>query len=156
MRFLLRLLPAVITVVLSTCTHSQEPSVDMSQTLLKGAIVAKNIQTAYVMKLTDDPSFRMEKQEPVQKLNEPNLLIFKDGSFRFDQTPAQQARALMEEMRQGIHILQAVSKPSGMQLIALTGAREYWPKMRDIFCNANPNARYYDLDGLEQFCPNKK
>jgi hypothetical protein len=128
---------------------------DTAETLRKGQIVAGNIQTAITGHILDDPGFRQNKQLPEDPQNHPKILVFKDGSFIFDWTPGQEARYLMEELRQGIHILQSVDKPHGMDIIALTGAREYWPKLRDISCGENPGIRYYDLDGFEEYCPAK-
>jgi hypothetical protein len=128
---------------------------DTEETLRKGQIVAGNIQTAFTSHILDDPNLRQNKQLPEDQQNHPKILVFKDGSFVFDWTPGQQARYLMEELRQGIHILQSVDKPRGSDIIALTGAREYWPKLRDISCRENPGIRYYDLDGFEEYCPTK-
>lgn len=128
-------------------------STDTEDILLKGEIVAGNIQTALTSHILDDPNFRQDKQQPVDEQNHPKILVFKDGSFEFDWTPGQHARSLMEELRQGIHILQSVDKPRGFDVIALAGAREYWPKLRDISCHENPAIRYYDLDGFEEYCP---
>jgi hypothetical protein len=49
------------------------------------------------------------------------MLVLKEG-FLFDWTPGQQARHLMEDLRQGIHILQSADKPRGIDVIALAGA----------------------------------
>jgi hypothetical protein len=144
--------------VLSACSYgiSQSPKSEAAKNeaiLLKGEIVAGNIQTAFTSHILDDPHFRQEKQLPEEEQNHPKILVFKDGSFVFDWTPGQHARYLMEELRQGIHILQSVEKPRGFDVIALAGAREYWPKLRDISCQENPGIRYYDLDGFEEYCP---
>jgi hypothetical protein len=61
----------------------------------------------------------------------------------------------MEDLRQGIHVLQSADKPRGFDVIALAGARECWPKLRDTSCRETPGIRYYDLDGFEQYCPSK-
>lgn len=132
------------------------PSADETQAeiLRKGTIVAGNVQTAITNHILDDPTFPNKKQLPEETQNHPKILTLKDG-FLFDWTPGQQARYLMEELRQGIHILQSVDKPRGFDVIALNGAREYWPKLRDISCHETPGIRYYDLDGFEQYCPTK-
>jgi hypothetical protein len=127
-----------------------------TEVLKHGQIVADNIQTAIVAHITEDANFRRDKQLPEDKQNEPKILYLKDGSFVFDWTPGQEARYLMETLRQGLHILQSVDKPKGLDIIALTGAREYWPKLRDISCHETPGIRYYDLDGFEQYCPAKQ
>ena len=134
---------------------SKSDNPDTDETLRKGQIVAGNIQTAVTSHILDDPSFRQNKQLPEDPQNHPKILVFKDGSFKFDWTPGQEARYLMEELRQGVHILQSVDKPRGMDIIGLSGAREYWPKLRDISCRENPGIRYYDLDGFEEYCPAK-
>jgi hypothetical protein len=121
--------------------------------LLKAEIVSSNIQQAIRDHFRSDANLRLTKQLPEDKRPDPGILIKKDGSISFDQTPGQHARRLMEELRQGIHQLQSVEKPSGLDGIALEGAREYWPKVRDISCSESPGIRYYDLDGFEQFCP---
>jgi hypothetical protein len=59
----------------------------------------------------------------------------------------------MEDLRQGVHALKSAEKPRGLDIVAVTGAREYWPKLRDISCHESPGVRYYDLDGVERFCP---
>jgi hypothetical protein len=120
--------------------------------LSRAQIVAGNIQEAITGHVTEDANFQQNKQLPEDKQNEPKILVFKDGSFAFDWTPGQEARYLMEKLRQGLHILQSVEKPTGFDVIALAGAREYWPKLRDISCHENPGVRYYDLDGFEQYC----
>jgi hypothetical protein len=124
--------------------------------LRHGQIVADNIQTAILAHVTEDANLRRDKQLPEDKQNEPKLLVFKDGSFVFDWTPGQEARYLMEELRQSLHILQSVDKPKGLDIVALVGAREYWPKLRDISCRENLGIRYYDLDGFEEFCATKQ
>jgi hypothetical protein len=138
----------------SLIVHAQDET--EADVLRHGQIVAGNIQTAIVGHLTEDPNFQRNKQLPEDRQNEPKLLYLKDGSFAFDWTPGQEARYLMEELRQGLHILQAVDKPKGFDIIALRGARDYWPKLRDISCRESPGIRYYDLDGFEQFCPIKE
>jgi hypothetical protein len=126
-----------------------------SDILLKGGTIADNIETAITGHIADDANFQRAKQFPEDRRDLPNPLLKKDGSFEFDWTPGQHARYLMEALRQGIHALQSVEKPKGFDVIALTGAREYWPKLRDISCRENPSVRYYDLDGFEQYCPAK-
>jgi hypothetical protein len=132
------------------------PSADAAQaeTLRKGQIVAKNIQTAFTEHIVDDPTFGERKQLPEEKQTDPKVLALKDG-FLFDWTPGEEARYLMEKLRQGVHALQSVDKPRGFDVVALSGAREFWPKLRDISCHETPGVRYYDLDGFEQYCPTK-
>lgn len=132
------------------------PSSDAGQAniLSKGSVVANNIQTAIAGHLALDPTFSMKKQQPEDKYPDPKMLVLKEG-FLFDWTPGQQARHLMEDLRQGIHILQSVDKPRGFDAMALAGAREYWPKLLDISCRETPGIRYYDLDSFEQYCPSK-
>lgn len=149
------LIAGLVTVAPQYGITQQTSKPDTEETLRKGQIVAGNIQTAITGHILDDPSFRQNKQLPEDPQNHPRILTFKDGSFAFDWTPGQEARYLMEEMRQGIHILQSVDKPRGIDIIALTGAREYWPKLRDISCGENPGIRYYDLDGFDEYCPSK-
>jgi hypothetical protein len=148
----------LIGFLLFACLNSAAQPVkteSQADVLLKGQTIAGNIQEAFTEHISDDSNFRQDKQQPEDKQNDPKVLVFKDGSFIFDWTPGQEARYLMEELRQGIHILQSVQKPRGFDVIALTGAREYWPKLRDISCRENPGIRYYDLDGFEQYCPSK-
>jgi hypothetical protein len=121
--------------------------------LRKATIVAGNIQTAITAHLTEDQDYQVTKQFPEDRRNPPSVLVKKDGSFTFDWTPGQQARNLMEELRQGIHALQSVERARGLDAIALAGAREYWPRLRDLSCRESPGIRYYDLDGFAQFCP---
>ena len=150
---------SVCTVVLfCLCGNAQSAKPvdsDTEEILRKGEIISKNIQTAFIEHITEDSNFRQEKQLPEDQQNHPKILVFKDGSWAFDWTPGQEARYLMEELRQGVHILQSVEKPRGLDVMVLSGAREYWPKLRDISCRENPGIRYYDLDGFEQYCPSK-
>jgi hypothetical protein len=118
-------------------------------------IAAHNIEEAITEHITSDPSFHPTKQLPEDRRDFPPPLITKDGGFDFDWTLGQHARYLMEALRQGIHTLQSAVKPSGLDGIALAGARESWPKMRDISCHESPGIRYYDLDGFEQYCPKR-
>ena len=118
-----------------------------------GFVVGNNIETAIATHVSEDANFERKIQQPEDKRDLPKMLVYKDGSWAFDWTSGQEARYLMEALRQGIHALQAVDKPRGMDVVALTGAREYWPKLRDISCRENPGIRYYDLDGFEQYCP---
>jgi hypothetical protein len=136
--------------------RGQKPAGEsVNDVLLKAGMVADNIEVAITGHITDDVNFRRTKQLPEDRRDLPTPLVKKDGSFEFDWTPGQHARYLMESLRQGIHALQSVEKPKGFDVITLTGAREYWPKVRDIFCHENPGIRYYDLDGFEQYCPEK-
>ena len=126
-----------------------------TETLNRGTIVASNVDDALRDHLLEDPNFRLVKQLPEEKRELPKMLPLKDGSFIFDWTPGQQARYLMEGLRQGLHQLQSVEKLHGLDIPALAGAREYWPKLRDISCHESPGIRYYDLDGFKQYCPTK-
>jgi len=140
----------------SLAGHAQKlPNESVNDILSRGGKVAGNIEMAITEHITEDASFRRVKQLPEDKRDLPNPLVKRDGSFEFDWTLGQHARYLMEALRQGIHALQSVEKPRGMDVIALAGSREYWPKLRDISCNENPGIRYYDLDGFEQYCPTK-
>jgi hypothetical protein len=116
-------------------------------------VAAHNIEEAISSHLTGDANIHLNKQLPEDKRGLPPPLIKRDGSFEFDWTVGQHARYLMEELRQGIHQLQSVEKASGLDGIALAGARENWPKVRDISCHESPGIRYFDLDGFEQYCP---
>jgi hypothetical protein len=138
------------------CVESQTPKPEdstQSDVLLKGHIVDHNIQEAIAEHVADNPEFTPAKQFPEDKQTLPKMLFLKGGGFIFDWTPGQEARYLMEDLRQGLHALQSVEKPTGFDIVALTGARQYWPKLRDISCHENPGIRYYDLDGFEEFCP---
>jgi hypothetical protein len=97
------------------------------EVLFRGDIVAGNIQTALGAHLAEDPRFRLMKQLPEDRQNDPKMVVKKDGSFYFDWTPGQHARYLMEEIRQGVHELQSAEKPQGLDIVALAGGREYWP-----------------------------
>jgi len=133
---------------------SQPPAVTPTDVaFINAAVAAHNIEEAITGHISNDPNFRLSKQLPEDKRQLPPPLIKKDGNFDFDWTVGQHARYLMEELRQGIHILQSSDKSSGLDGIALAGARESWPKMRDISCRESPGIRYYDLDGLERYCP---
>ena len=123
--------------------------------LRKGAIVDGNIQKAINRHITEDENFRMSKQQPEDKRDFPAFLVHKNGDVDIDWSTGQCARYYMENIRQGLHALQSVDKPNGFDIIALTGGREYWPKLRDISCHENPGIRYFDLDGFEQYCPAK-
>jgi hypothetical protein len=125
------------------------------EVLRKGSIVSSNIQEAITEHLTLDHNFKVAKQLPEQRHELPPLLVYKNGDIDFDWTPGQQARFIMEDIRQGLHALQAAEKPTGFDVIALAGGREMWPKLRDISCREKPSLRYYDLDGFEQYCPAK-
>jgi len=134
--------------------RGQNPAVESANdVLLRGEIVAGNMQTAITAHLTEDPSFHLSKQLPEDRTPLPRILVKKDGRFAFDWTPGQHARYLMEQIRQGIHSLQASANARGMDAVALAGGRECWPKLRDISCHDAPGTRYYDLDGFEEFCP---
>jgi len=151
-----------VALVLASCgaqtpgTQGQKPaSESVDDVFRKAGNVSDNIEVAITGHITDDANFRRSIQLPEDKRDLPNPLVKKDGSFEFDWTPGQHARYLMEALRQGIHALQSVEKPKGFDVIALAGAREYWPRVRDISCHENPGVRYYDLDGFEQYCPEK-
>jgi hypothetical protein len=118
-------------------------------------VAAHNIEEAITEHITNDPNFQQTKQLPEDRRPFPGVLIKKDGTFSFDWTTGQHARYLMEELRQGIHTLLSVEKHSGLDGIALDGARESWPKVRDISCRESPGIRYYDLDGFEKYCPER-
>jgi len=138
---------------LSTITaFGTQPGQTVSDVLLKANIVAGNIQTAITVHLLHDPDFQIAKQLPEDKQCPPKILVRHDGSFYFDRTAGQEARAIMEDIRQGLHAIQAATKAYGMDSVALAGGRQYWPKLRDISCGEPPGIRYYDLDGLEQYC----
>jgi hypothetical protein len=127
-----------------------------SEVLQHGEIVAGNILTAIKMHLVDDPTFQVTKQIPEDaRPDRPKILVKRDGKIVFDWTPGQEARYLMETIRQGLHAIQSSGKPRGIDAVALAGGREYWPKLRDISCHDAPSTRYYDLDGFEQYCPDK-
>jgi hypothetical protein len=146
---------AVLILGAATLSSAQIISTDTKEILRKGEIVAGNIQRAVKMHTVDDPNFHPNKQLPEDKQNPPKMLVLKDGTLIFDTTPGQESRYLMEEIRQGVHALRSADKPSGLDLPALTGGQEFWPKLRDISCHENPGIRYFDLDGFEQFCPAK-
>lgn len=118
-------------------------------------IAADNLEKAIQSHLTSTEDFQLTKQLPEDRQNDPHPLVLKDGTFYFDWTPGQQARYLMEQLRQGIHALQAAPRAQALDATTLKGARDSWPKMRDISCRENPGIRYYDLDGAEQYCPTK-
>ena len=140
----------------STITVGQKSVKESDEVVfIHAGIAAHNIEEAIVEHLSDDPNFQQTKQLPEDKQPHPAILRKKDGTFSFDWTTGQHARYLMEELRQGIHILQSVEKHSGLDGIALDGARESWPKVRDISCRESPGIRYYDLDGFEKYCPER-
>lgn len=135
---------------------SQTPvSETTADVLRRGAIVAHNIQEAMDLHIEHGDSINTRKQLPEDKRDPPPPLIQKNGDWDFDWTAGQQARYLMEEIRQGIHVIRTAQQARGMDAVALAGAQEYWPKLRDISCRENPGIRYYDLDGFEQYCPTK-
>jgi hypothetical protein len=154
---------AIFVALAIGCCGAQAPAIrgqkpaseSVDDVLRKAGNVADNIEEAITGHITDDTNFRRTKQLPEDKRDLPNPLVKNDGSFEFDWTPGQHARYLMEALRQGIHVLQSVEKPRGFDVIALAGAREYWPKVRDISCHENPGTRYYNMDGFEQYCPGK-
>jgi hypothetical protein len=140
----------------ATTLSGQKPATELQDAVFIGATVAaQHIQEAISEHIANDADFHLTKQLPEDKRPGPGILIKKDGSVSFDWTPGQRARDLMEELRQGIHQLQSVEKASGLDGIALSGARENWPKMRDISCHESPGIRYYDLDGFERYCPER-
>jgi hypothetical protein len=149
-----RLKPLVAFGIVCATANAQKPSQDpINEILTKGEIIAGNLVTAIHLHVALDADFQLSKQLPEDKHDSPKILVKKDGTIVFDWTAGQQARYLMEELRQGIHALQASTKPRGLDEIALAGGREYWPKLRDISCHEQPGIRYYDLDGFTQFCP---
>src|ERR1700722_15151998 len=87
--------------------------------LRKGGNVSSNIQTAVSEHLALDHSFKLTKQLPELKSDLPPLLFYKDESWIFDWTPGQQARFIMEDIRQGLHALQGAEKPTGFDIVAL-------------------------------------
>jgi hypothetical protein len=127
----------------------------VNDVLLRGDVVAHNIQVAIMTHLIEDQTFQVSKQSPEEPTILPRILVKKDSSFTFDWTPGQHARYLMEELRQGVHTLQASATPRGMDAVAFAGAREYWPQLRDISCQDAPGTKYYDLDGFPQYCRDK-
>jgi len=134
--------------------QGQEPATEPDDVVFVHAgIAAHNIEEAIAEHISHDPNFHLSKQLPEDRRPDPGILIKKDGTFSFDWTTGQHARYLMEELRQGIHQLQSVDKHIGLDGIALDGARESWPKVRDISCRETPGLRYYDLDGFEKYCP---
>ena len=148
---------AGLAVLATTQTEAQiMPASDPAQAeiLRKGEIVAGNVQKAIELHVIDDPLFGSKKQLPEDKRAMPSILATKDGIL-MDWTPGQESRYLMEQLRQGIHALQSADKPRGFDVIALTGARELWPQLRDISCHETHGLKYYDLDGFQQFCPDK-
>lgn len=75
--------------------------------------------------------------------------------MELDETPAQHARRSMECIRQALYALKFAKQSLGT-MIGTPQALESWPKLRDIACQDRPGSRYYNLDGVEQFCPAKK
>lgn len=144
---------AAIIQLVSLNAAAQKTEKSTTDVLAKAEIVAGNITTAIRTHIADDPEFQISKQLPEDKYAPPKILTKKDGTTIFDRTPGQQARSLMEDIRQGLHALQSSKKALGIDSIALAGGREYWPKLRDISCHDLPGIRYYDLDGFPQFCP---
>lgn len=125
----------------------------IEESLRHGDIAAGNVQTAITAHLTEDADFHPSKQQPEEKLNPANLLVYGDGTTKFDWTPGQHARYLMEEMRQGVHELRSATKPRGLDAVVFAGVGQTWPSLRDIACAEFPGVRYHDLDGFEQYCP---
>ena len=125
MRFLakgLHLL-AVIAVIQLVPLNAPAQKVEKSITdvLANAEIVAGNITTAITAHIADDPEFQIAKQLPEDKYAPPKILVRKDGTIIFDWTPGQQARSLMEDIRQGLHALQSSKKALGIDSIALAG-----------------------------------
>jgi hypothetical protein len=147
-----KLLPLLFVLSLHAFPQSSEVE-SVSDVLMRAQIVDHNIQTAISIHQQEDRTFTVKKQLPEDKQNEPKVLVMKNGDPVFDWTQGQEARYLMEDIRQGLHALQSVDKARGLDTVALSGGREYWPKLRDISCHYSPGIRYYDLDGFERYCP---
>jgi hypothetical protein len=140
--------------LVSTTGKAQKASVGPTDKILIDATVAaQTLEEALSIHFTSDPHFSPTKQNPEDKRTLPQMLFTKDNGLQFDWTPGQHARYLMEELRQGIYQLQSAQNPLGLDSIALAGARESWPKLRGISCQDKPGTRFFDLNGVEQYCP---
>ena len=156
-RFLLLLLAVAIATPFAASQqppapqHTQAKEGDL--TLADGDVASWNIEQAIEDHETVDPTFHPVPQQPEIKRHSADVLVQKDGKIILDWTPRQHARYLMEEIRQGLHIIQSAPKPSVGDAFALEQGRRLWPKLRDISCRDAPNTMYYDLDGFERYCP---
>lgn len=142
-----------LVVALMLAMVPQQSRRDDSEEIFRDAdITANNIENAITAHLAE-PGFVPKKQDPELKVRCFDILTFKDGSIKLDWTRGQHARCRMENLRQGIHVLQSAEHPRGLDAIALPAAKSVWPKLRDIVCSQYPGVQYYDLDGFEQYCP---
>jgi hypothetical protein len=119
------------------------------------AVVAGNLQTGILALVAGNENFKPAKQQPEERAELPDTVVYKDGSFEFDWTPGQAARYYMEVLRQEIHELQGAEKGGGFAAF-LPAGRESWQKLRDLACREYPGIRYFDLDGIENYCPDVK
>jgi hypothetical protein len=94
-------------------------------------------------------------QQPEDKVELPPPTVDKDGILIWAWPAGLHARVLMEKIRQGLHILTSSQTTGGMDGLAINQARAVWPKLRDIYCHAVPKSGYYDLDGIQRYCPEK-
>lgn len=148
--------PAWLLLLVVTVAYGQTQKAD-DEAIFAATTAAWNLDNGIAQHLAQDgPNFHPTKQQPEDNnASLPSLLLRKDGTAFDPATPGQQARELMEELRQGIHALQSAEKAEALDAMALDQGRASWLKMRDIFCRQYPDVRYYDLDGAERYCPAK-
>jgi len=126
-----------------------------TEILDRAVVVSGNLETSILVLLSSDEHFRRTKQQPEERAELPVPVVYKDGTWEFDWTPGQEARYYMEGLRQEIHQLQGAEKAGGLAAF-LPAGREMWQKLRDIVCREYPGAQYFDLDGLENYCPDAR
>lgn len=119
------------------------------------AEIAKSNLSECIMVHTTERDSMSSPQQPEDKVELPPPVTTADGTLVWDWPAGLYARSLMEQIRQGLHKLTSVSEPKGMDPLAIDQARAVWPKLRDIYCHAVPRVGYYDLDGIQRYCPEK-
>jgi hypothetical protein len=131
----------------------QQKTVD--RILFDADIACSNLLDALQQQKIEDPTFVVHSQLPEDPQPQPQPIFFKDGHMELNVTPAQHARSSMECIRQALYGLKFAKQSVGA-MIGTPQALESWPELRDIACQDRPASRYYNLEGLEQFCPAKK
>lgn len=131
------------------------PKLNSDQILFDAEAAAHFLQKAIEEHTYREPNFRPRRQFPEDRLPPTPMLLHRDGALTPDWTPEQHARALMEQLRQGMHAVQGAERSWTIDILALESARAAWPGVRDLFCSAHPNVVYYDSDGFKHYCPEK-
>jgi hypothetical protein len=147
-------LPLLLLIIAQSFSQTpKQKAVD--QVLFDADNACSNLLEALQQQEAEDPTFIWRKELPEDPQPAPQPIFFKDGHMELDWTAAQHARSSMECIRQALYGLKFAKQSLG-SMIGTPQAMESWPKLRDIACQGHPDSRYYNLDGVEQFCPDAK